>query len=187
MCVGCRAPGQNSSSYCRAARASITLSPTKLAVEFAELRVEVGLAGWSWSWPMSAPPANGRVDAQQDSVSSGFFAVRGHLALHLSTWTDMVPNWLSFLWSLRGGSMTSMIAVCELLSRRVGQVQPPTATGSGETSHRLRSPTVRRLPSLFLVAFPSSALCPSRCVENDSTNFACACPHRKSQAPTPRR
>ena len=44
----------------------------------------------------------------------------------------------------------------------------PTATVcSIQTPNRLRCPTVRRLPSLFVVALASSALCPRR-VDNDS-------------------
>ena len=77
--------------------------------------------------------------------------------------------------------MTSMVAVCAILCRRV--VQPPMATVcSGETPYRLRSPIVLLVPSMFVVAPASSALCLSRCVENDSTIFACPCLDHKSQA-----
>ena len=90
--------------------------------------------------------------------------------------------------SLRGGSTTSIVAVYAILCGRVGPMQPPTATVcSGETSYRLRSPRVPLLPSLFFVAPASSALCPSRCVENDSTNFACPRHDHKSQAPQQRK
>ena len=81
--------------------------------------------------------------------------------------------------------MTSMVAVCAVVCRRLGLVQPLVATVcSGETSYRLRSPMVRLVPSLFFVAPASSALCPSRRVENDSSNFACPCHDDKSQAHT---
>ena len=66
--VGSCAPGQNSSCFGRAAQVSFTLSPTKLASEFAKLHVVVAVAGWRRSWQMCTPPANGRVDAQQDTV-----------------------------------------------------------------------------------------------------------------------
>ena len=52
VCVGSRAPRQNSSCHCRVARASFTVSPTKLAIVFAKLHVEVAVAGWSRSWQM---------------------------------------------------------------------------------------------------------------------------------------
>ena len=49
----------------------------------------------------------------------------------------------------------------------------PTATVcSSFPAYRLRYPIVRRLPSRFVVALASSALCPSRRVEHDSSNFA---------------
>ena len=78
--------------------------------------------------------------------------------------------------------MTSVVAVCAILCRCA--VQPPTATVcSGESSCRLRSPTMFFVPQLIVVAFASSVQCPSRRVENDSTNFACPCLDHKSQAP----
>ena len=76
--------------------------------------------------------------------------------------------------------MTSMVAVCAILCRRV--VQPLMATvWSGETPYRLRSPIVLLVPSMFVVAPASSALCLSRRVENDSTIFACPCLDHKSR------
>ena len=99
-----------------------------LSIEFAKLHVEVAVAGWSRSWQMTTPSAKGRVDAQLETVD-GFFAVRGHLALSFSTWTAMARELAQFFCgSLRGGSMTSMVAVSAVPCRRVGLVQPPTAT-----------------------------------------------------------
>ena len=75
----------------RAKQYSSTLSPTKKAIEFGELHVEVA-AERSRSWQMSIPPANGRVDAQWDTVPGGLLAVRGHLALRFATWTVMAHD-----------------------------------------------------------------------------------------------
>ena len=47
-------------------------------------------------------------------------------------------KWLSFSWESRGGSMTSMVAVCAMLCRRV--VWPPTAADcSGDVGLRYRA------------------------------------------------
>ena len=48
---------------------------------------------------------------------------------------------------------------------------PQPQSAPVKKTHRLRQPIARRLPSLFVVASASSALCPSRRVENDSSNI----------------
>ena len=104
---------------------------------------------------MSTPLSNGQVDAQQDSVVYGAWISRRLPCLETALRAQLLNlNWncSRIGWafcesrSLRGGSMTSMIAVC-----------------SSQASYRLRYPTLRRLPSLFVVAPASSALCISSC------------------------
>ena len=64
--------------------------------------------------------------------------------------------------------MTSMVAVRAILCRRA---ELPTASLLQSSSMPLSDPIVRRFPALVVVATAISALCPSRRVENDSSNF----------------
>ena len=130
--------------------------------------------------PGAAAPAKCELTRSRTLLSihgfpGGFLAVRGHLALSLSAALKWITNWLGFLWEseslwrvddVHGRSLCDSLSPCGVADHRQSPLQLD-----------------RRLPSLFVVAPASSALCPSCEGENDSSNFVSPRPDHQSQAP----
>ena len=119
--------------------------------------------------------ATARVDVHEGG-SCGLLAnaqATAWVDVRVHSTTRWLKNWLSFLWEAE-----SSWRVDDVHGRSLSDSLSPCSAAA----QLQLTPIVCRLPLLFPVAPVSSALCPSRRVENDSSNFACPRPDHQSQA-----